>query len=70
MSTSLPILLLIAAMVLLLGVVAVTAIILLAKRCNHRPDNNSNGMEIQDKNLDAWVEAGKRLDEEFPEQEK
>ncbi len=67
MAPTLPILLIISALLILLGVLAITAIILVAKRCSCR-SNTFNGAKKKDEfNEDPWKEAGKRIDRDYDE---
>ncbi len=69
MSASLPLLLIIAAMLLIVGVLAIAAIVLVAKKCSCRPDNKDNLSNNPPECIDPWLEAGKRVKEEYPEQD-
>lgn len=70
MSTPLPSLLMIAGLLLLIGVLAISVIILVAKRCRSRTDNKDSNVLNETENLsDPWAEAGKRAEDESTEHE-
>ncbi len=67
MGTSLAILLIIASLVLLTGVLALVAIVLVAKRCRiaQKPSHLDQKEEVD--GIDPWKEAGKRMKSPFDE---
>ncbi|MDP7004937.1 MAG: hypothetical protein QF718_01830 [Phycisphaerales bacterium] len=67
MSNLLPLLLIVAALLLLIGVLGIVAIVLVAKKCSCRPDNKNNDMVGNSDQLDPWSEAGNRLNNENSE---
>ena len=69
MKETIPLLLSIAAMVLLVGILAIAIVVLISKRY-HRPSDTSNSKDLEhEKKVDPWLEAGKRLHEEYTEQD-
>ena len=67
-TTTIPILLLIASLFLLLGVLAITAIMLVASKCKCKALMKETEIKNTAPILDAWVESGKRLKHDFSEQ--
>lgn len=61
MSVFFLLLLAIALLLLVLGIVALTSITLVAKKGKPRPDNHT---PVQKDEIDPWVEAGKRTNNE------
>ena len=59
MNISLLFILIIASLILLFGVIAITSITLVAKKGRLRPDNKPT---LEDNDVDPWIEAGKRTD--------
>ena len=68
MTISVPILVLLATLLLLLGVLAIIAIALVANRCKCKPTMSEKHVNNAIPDIDAWSEAGKRLKNEFYEQ--
>ena len=69
MKESIPLLISIAAMVLLVGILGIATIILISKRAHRRLDTSNSKDQEHEKNVDPWLEAGKRLHEEYTEQD-
>ena len=69
MKESIPLLISIAAMVLLVGILGIATIILISKKSRRRPDTSNSKHTEHEKNVDPWLEAGKRLHEEYTEQD-
>lgn len=68
MGLILPILLLVAGLVLLLGLIAVLVITLAAKRSRNTPIPTDNkAPEANSNDLDPWEESGRRMDDDFDE---
>jgi hypothetical protein len=55
----------IAALLLLLGVLAIAAIMLVAAKCRCKTAIQRDSQEKQEE-VDPWTEAGKRHQEEYP----
>ncbi|HIA71164.1 MAG TPA: hypothetical protein EYO01_00440 [Phycisphaerales bacterium] len=68
MTVSIPILLLIASLLLLLGVLAIVAIVLVASRCKCKTSMREEDVDNAIPDIDAWSEASNRLKNEFHEQ--
>ncbi len=69
MNNSIPILLAIAGLLLLLGVLAIAAIFLVATKCRCKVSMKDRKAIEDAEQVDPWAEAGRRHNEEFPEQE-
>lgn len=69
MNTSIPVLVAIAGLLLLLGVLAILAIYLVASKCRCKSGMNKRNATQDTEQVDPWAEAGRRLSEEFQEQE-
>ena len=69
MKESIPLLISIAAIILLVGILGISSIVLISKRSRYRPVKPHSPVEEHDKKVDPWQEAGKRLHEEYPEQD-
>ena len=65
---SIPLLLVASGLLLLLGVIAIAVITIVARRCN-TGDCNTQGGNLNIEHIDAWKEAGKRVNEDFNEHE-
>mgnify|MGYP006422654803 FL=1 len=65
---SIPLLLVAAGLLLLLGVIAIAVITIVARRCN-TGDCDTQGGNLNIEHIDAWKEAGKRVNEDFNEHE-
>jgi hypothetical protein len=69
MKESIPLLISIAAIVLLVGILGIATIVLISKKSHRRPDISNSRDKEHEKNVDPWLEAGKRLHEEYNEQD-
>ena len=69
MMSLLPLLIIVAGLLLLMGFTAFLAILFLAKRRSRRPDNKSKQGANMEISPDAWTEAGNRVDVDPHEQE-
>ena len=69
MKESIPLLISIAVMVLLVGILGIATIVLISKRANRWPDKSNSKDPEHEKSVDPWLEAGKRLHEEYTEQD-
>jgi hypothetical protein len=67
MSAYLPILLIIAALVLLTGVLAIAAIVLVSKRCKIAQKPMSPRHNEERNGVDPWKEAGNRMKNDIDE---
>jgi hypothetical protein len=67
-SISIPLLLVASGLLLLLGVIAIAVITIVARRCN-TGDCGTQGENLNIEHIDAWKEAGKRVNEDFNEHE-
>ncbi len=64
---TLPILFIIAALLLLLGVIAILVVILVAKGCRCRTNSQKTYGKTLENDTDPWREAGKRVKTDYDE---
>tara|TARA_B100000959_G_C14947083_1_gene610316 strand:- start:1675 stop:1884 length:210 start_codon:yes stop_codon:yes gene_type:complete len=69
MQQSLPILVMLAVLILVLGIVSIMAIVLVAKRCGSSQQCSDVPHESETDQEDPWKEAGNRLKSDFDELE-
>ncbi|MBC8309208.1 MAG: hypothetical protein ISR75_05735 [Phycisphaerales bacterium] len=69
MSQSLPILLILAGLVIVLGIVSIMAIALVAKRCRSDQQCSDYPNDTKSDQRDPWEESGKRLHVDYDEPE-
>ena len=69
MKESIPLLISIAAMVLLVGILGIATIVLISKTSHRRLDTSNFKDPEDEQNVDPWLEAGKRLHENCTEQD-
>ena len=61
MITTIPLLLLAAALLLAIGVVSIMTILYVAKKCNRKRLGKTSKPDSLESDVDAWDESGKRL---------